>query len=86
MYKLNYYGRSITDNENKEHPFEYYGMGEFFRLRKNALHYLFDIVQNEYRERGYTTEVRVGSLYCYKNDKNAQEDRKIIEILIKVEK
>ena len=86
MYKLNYYGRSITDNKNKEQKFEYFGMGEFFRLRKNALHYLFDIVQSEYRERGYATEVRVGSLYCYKSDKNAQRDRKIIEILIKVEK
>ena len=61
-------------------------MGEFFRLRRNALHYLFDIVQNEYRERGYATEVRVGSLYCYKSDKTDKGNRKIIEILIKVEK
>ena len=61
-------------------------MGEFFRLRRNALHYLFDIVQNEYRERGYATEVRVGSLYCYKSDKTDDGNRKIIEILIKVEK
>lgn len=61
-------------------------MGEFFRLRRNALHYLFDIVQNEYRERGYATEVRVDSLYCYKSDKTDDENRKIIEILIKVEK
>lgn len=86
MYKLNYYGRSIADNENKEQKFEYFGMGEFFRLRRNALHYLFDIVQSEYKEKGYATEVRVGSLYCYKSDKTAQEDRKITEILIKVEK
>lgn len=86
MYKLNYYRRSTDDNENKEQKFEYYGMGEFFRLRRNALHYLYNIVQSEYRERGYATEVRVGSLYCYKSDKNAQEGRKIIEILIKVEK
>ena len=86
MYKLNYYRRSITDNENKKLKFEYFSTGEFFRLRRNALHYLFDIVQNEYRERGYATEVRVGSLYCYKSDKNAQGDRKLIEILIKVEK
>lgn len=83
MYKLNYYGRSIADKEQK---FEYFGMGEFFRLRRNALHYLFDIVQNEYRERGYATEVRVGSLYCYKSDKTDNGNRKIIEILIKVEK
>ena len=86
MYKLNYYGRSIADNADKEQKFESYGMGEFFRLRRNALHYLFDIVQNEYRERGYATEERVGSLYCYKSDKTDEGNRKIIEILIKVEK
>ena len=86
MYKLNYYRRSIADNADKEQKFEYFGMGEFFRLRRNALHYLFDIVQNEYRERGYATEVRVGSLYCYKSDKTDNGNRKIIEILIKVEK
>lgn len=86
MYKLNYYGRSIADNTDKEQKFEYFGMGEFFRLRRNALHYLFDIVQNEYRERGYATEVRAGSLYCYKSDKTDKGNRKIIEILIKVEK
>ena len=61
-------------------------MGEFFRLRRNALHYLFDIVQSEYKERGYATEVRVGSLYCNKSDKTDKGNRKIIEILIKVER
>ena len=86
MYKLNYYGRSISDKENEEQKYKYFGIGEFFRLRKNALHYLYDIVQSEYRERGYATEVKVGSLYCYKSDKTAEGDRKIIEILIKVEK
>ena len=45
MYKLNYYGRSIADNADKEQKFEYFGMGEFFRLRRNALHYLYDIVK-----------------------------------------
>ena len=86
MYKLNYYGRSITDNENKEQKFECFNTGEFFRLRRNALHYLFDIVQSEYKEMGYATEVRVGSLYCYKSDKTDKGNRKIIEILIKVER
>ena len=61
-------------------------MGEFFRLRRNALHYLFDVVQSEYRENGYATEKRVGSLYCYKSDKTAEGKREVTEILIKVEK
>jgi hypothetical protein len=86
MYKLNYYSKQTESLSNKEQNYEYLGMGEFFRLRKNALHYLFDIVQNEYRAMGFTTEVRVGSLYCYKSEKTAQGDRKVIEILIKVEK
>lgn len=86
MYKLNYYRRSIADNADKEQKFEYLGMGEFFRLRKNALHYLYDIVQNEYRKSGYATEVRVGSLYCCKSNKTDDGNREITEILIKVEK
>ena len=57
-------------------------------LKKLTKTYLetFDIVQSEYRERGYATEKRVGSLYCYKSIKTAEGNRKIIEILIKVEK
>lgn len=86
MYKLNYYKKQTESLSSKKVNYEYLGMGEFFRLRRNALHYLFDIVQNEYKSMGFTTEVRVGSLYCYKNDKTAQGDREMIEILIKVEK
>jgi hypothetical protein len=86
MYKLNYYKKSIADNANKEQKFEYLGMGEFFRLRRNAIHYLYDIVQSEYREKGYATEVKVGSLYCYKSEKTADGNREVTEILIKVEK
>lgn len=86
MYKLNYYGRTFADNANEEQKFKSFDMGESFRLRRNALHYLFEIVQNEYRERGYATEVRVGSLYCYKSEKTDDGNRKITEILIKVEK
>lgn len=86
MYKMNYYRKSIADNANEEQKYEYFGTGESFRLRKNALHYLYDIVQSEYKEKGYTTEARVGSLYCYKSEKTAEGDRKVIEKLIKVEK
>ena len=86
MYKLNYYVRNTENLSSKEQNYEYLGIGEFFRLRRNALHYLFDIVQNEYRANGYTTEVRAGSLYNYKSEKTAQGERKVTEILIKVEK
>ena len=86
MYKLNYYSKQTESLPGKEQNYEYLGMGEFFRLRRNAKHYLFDIVQNEYKEMGFATEVRVGSLYCYKSEKTAQGDRKVTEILIKIEK
>ena len=83
MYALVYYfketeGISVTKKE--------YHRGEIFRLRKNALHYLLDIVQSDYRANGYATEQRVGGLFCYKSMKGNQGDRKFTEILIKVEK
>lgn len=83
MYKLNYYNKATTENGEK---FEYQTEGETFRLRRNALHYLFDMVQSDYREKGYATEERVGGLYCYKSEKTTEGDRKIKEVLIKVEK
>lgn len=86
MYKLNYYSKLTEGLASKEQNFEYTGTGESFRLRRNALHYLFEIVQNEYNAMGYATEKRVGSLYCYKSEKTAEGDRRVIEILIKVEK
>lgn len=86
MYKLNYYRKQTENSTSKEQEYEYLGMGEFFRLRRNALHYLFDVVQSEYREQGYATEKRVGSLFCYKSEKTTDGKREITEILIKVEK
>lgn len=83
MYKLNYYGKSTEENGK---TMKYQIEGECFRLRRNALHYLFEIVQNDYREKGYATEERVGSLHCYKSEKTNEHNRKINEIVIKVEK
>lgn len=86
MYRLYYYSRITEGLNSKETEYEYCGSGETFRLRRDALHYLLEIVQNDYKEMGYSTEVRSGSIYCYKSEKNAQGERKIIEYLIKVEK
>ena len=86
MYKLNYYRKQTENGRSKEQEYEYLGMGEFFRLRRNALHYLYEIVESEYREKGFATEERVGGLLCYKSDKTAEGKREITEILIKVEK
>lgn len=83
MYTLVHYYRETVDNRVVEREFRY---SDEFRLRRTALHYLLDIVQNDYRENGYGTEVRVGGIYCYKSKRISESERKIIEVLIKVEK
>lgn len=83
MYQLVYYYRETTGSEVIEK--EYRNKFEF-RLRRNALHYLLEIIQSEYRANGYGTEQIVGGINCYKSEKTENGDRKIIEMRIKVEK
>lgn len=83
MYVLIYYfgeteGQAVVEKE--------YHRGEIFRLRRNALHYVLEIVQQDYRNMGFATEPRVGGIYCFKSEKTAQGERKITEVMIKVEK
>ncbi len=82
MYTLVYY---VTSKKNGK-VFENQYVGEEYRLRRNAIHYLHKIVQNDYRENGYTTEIRVGSIFCYKSKLTEKGEREIEEVLIKVEK
>lgn len=84
MYTLVYY--SIETIDNRRDNYKKYDRNEKFRLRRNALHYLREIVQNEYREKGFATEEIVGGIYGYKSEKIEEGGRKIIEITIKVEK
>lgn len=86
MYKLVYYTKktnltSLKQESNKLEP-ETQG----FRLRKNAIHYLLEIVRPDYHTLGYATEVRVGGIYCYKSKRTENGEREIEEVLIKVEK
>ena len=83
MYQIVFYYKVTTGSEviKKEHRNQFK-----FRLRRSALHYLLDIVQNDYRENGYGTEQIVGGLDCYKSEKTDNGDRRIIEVKIKVEK
>lgn len=82
MYTLNYYTTERTATEIIKHKYNY---GEEFRLRKNALNYLREIVQGGYRKDGYATETIVGGIYCIKSEKIDKGERKTIEIRIKVE-
>lgn len=87
MYRLVYYIKRTEGLTSKEQEFKRYeSNGEEFRLRRNALHYVLEILQQDYRSQGYATEQRVGGIYCYKNERTAQGDREITEIIIKVEK
>ena len=83
MYAVVYYlrereGQSVVEKE-------FHG-GEVFRLRRNALRYVLELVQSDYREKGYATEPMVGGIFCYKSEKTSNGERKISTIRIKVEK
>lgn len=82
MYQLVYYYRETTSNEVIEREYH----SNEFRLRRNALHYLREIVQSEYREEGFGTEEITSGINCYKSEKIENGRKKIIEITIKVEK
>ena len=82
MYQIVYYYKEKVGNTVKEDVVE----GDEFRLRRNALHYVLDIVQSDYRNEGWGTEAIVGGINCYKSEKTEYGDRKIMEVRIKVEK
>lgn len=85
MYKLVYNYKETEDSKvlaEKEYFF-----GNAFRLKKFAVHYLLDIIQNEYRTKGYETEqITSGAIYCYKSELTTENKRKAIEWIISVKK
>lgn len=87
MYQIVYYSR-ITENLNVERQ-EFQRRendNEKFRLRKTALHYVFECLEGFYRHLGYETEKIVGGINCYKSEKTDNGNRKITEVRVKVEK
>lgn len=82
MYTLVYYVTNKKDGKVFKNQY----VGEEYRLRRNAIHYLREIIQSDYRENGYATEVRVGGIFCYKSKLTEKGEREIKEVLIKVEK
>ena len=85
MYKLVYNYKETEEDKvlvEKEYLF-----GDTFRLKRFAVHYLLDIIQNEYKEEGYRTEqITGGAIYCYKSELTAGKKRKAIEWTICVKK
>lgn len=82
MYRIIYYYKETVGKTIKEQIME----GAEFKLRRNALHYILDVIQKDYREEGYGTEPIVGGINCYKSEKTEEGERKIIEERIVAEK
>ena len=83
MYKIvHYYKEMVAGKSVKEEVVK----GDEFRLRRNALHYILDIVQSDYREEGWGTEPIVGGINCYKSEKLENGSHKIMIVRVKVEK
>lgn len=84
MYQIIYYYRETIDNQRN---IDTKNVSEgIFRLKRNALHYVREIVQNDYKEDDFATEVTKDGINCYKSVKTENGGRKIIELTIKVEK
>ncbi len=83
MYQVVYYYKEmIVGKSVKEEVVE----GAEFKLRRNALHYVLDIVKSDLIENGYGTEPIVGGIYCYKSERLEEGSRKIITVRVVVEK
>lgn len=82
MYTLVYHMKETEGSNIFEHEY----VGEEFRLKKNALHYLREIVKDYYLNEGYATENIVSGLNCYKSEKTNRGNRKVMETRIKVKK
>lgn len=87
MYQLVYFYKYTVDNRtNVDTDYNDGYRSAKFRLKRNALHFLREIIQNEYRENGFATEETKSGINCYKSEKIENDGIKIVEITIKVEK
>lgn len=84
MYQIIYYYRETIDG--RRNPMRKFQNKAEFRLRRNALHYIREIVQNEFREKDFGTEEIKGGINCYKSEKIENGGIKIINITIVIEK
>lgn len=58
-----------------------------FRLKRNAVHYIREIMQSEFRRQGYATElIAKGGISCFKSEITSKGNRNEIEFIIEVKK
>lgn len=87
MYKLVYYIKRTEGLTSKEQKFERYENDVYgFRLRRNAIHFISEILKQDYIKAGYAAETIAGGISLYKSEKTEYGDRMITEIMIKAEK
>lgn len=86
MYQIVYYIKVTDGLSSKKQEYNRYKTAGTFRLRRNALHYIIEILKQDYIEQGFAADQIVGGIYCFKNEKTAVGDRKITEIMVKAEK
>ena len=82
MYQVVYYYKETIGKEITLDVVE----GNKFRLRRNALHHISEIIQSDYREDDWGTEPTKGGISCYKSVKTDNGERKYMEVRIVVEK
>lgn len=86
MYQIVYYIKRTEGLTSKEQEYNRYESEEKFRLRRNAVHYIQEILKQDYIAQGYATEPRVGGIYLYKSERTEHGDLEVTEIMIKAEK
>ena len=84
MYKI-VYNRKETDGIQSVEDVHVYP--HQFRIKRDAVHYVREIIQNIYREEGYTTElIAKGGLSCLKTEISPMGNRIEREFTIEVKK
>lgn len=82
MYTLVYYVRKTKGEKVYENKYP----GEEFRLKKNALHFIREMLKECFIENGSAVEDVKNGLNCYKSKKNANGVRETFETRIRIEK
>lgn len=84
MYTVVYNRTETCNGQSTKEVHEY---PHQFRLKRNAVHYVREIVQNEFRKEGYATElIAKGGISCFKSETTSKGNRNEIEFIVEVKK
>jgi hypothetical protein len=84
MYKIVFTRKETCNNQSVKEVNEY---PHQFRLKRNAVHFVREIFQNDFKKEGYATElIPKGGLSCIKTEITSKGNRNEIEFIIEVKK